>query len=150
LHRGSMDDWFAEHSIGEFIERIRSWYRDAASGLLIRDGDVFEPTRLEITNRTMVFSTRAMDRAVHRWWSLTREPGYAFAFGTLGGDSRKLTGWDTDLAVTVRPFMMDEPDEGLLNSARDLNAATAELKEFPRSTMVIYAWTSPTPVDRYF
>ncbi|WP_242971959.1 hypothetical protein [Haloimpatiens massiliensis] len=42
LHRGSIDDWYVEHLIEDFINRIRNWFSDAASGNLIRTGDDFE------------------------------------------------------------------------------------------------------------
>src|SRR5277367_6206823 len=42
LHRGSIQDWFSEHSITDYIHRVRGWLRDAASNRLIREEDRFE------------------------------------------------------------------------------------------------------------
>lgn len=46
LHRGSIDDWFAEHTIIDLVNRARAWLSDAACGNLIRREDEFEPTRI--------------------------------------------------------------------------------------------------------
>jgi proteasome lid subunit RPN8/RPN11 len=48
LHRGDINEWYAEHTFFEFIERIREWLRDAAGNRLIKlgQGDYFEITRI--------------------------------------------------------------------------------------------------------
>jgi integrative and conjugative element protein (TIGR02256 family) len=46
LHRGSLDTWFAEHTMGELVDRARQWLHDAAHGALIREEDRFEVTRV--------------------------------------------------------------------------------------------------------
>jgi proteasome lid subunit RPN8/RPN11 len=45
LHRGSIDTWFAEHTVVDLVERARGWLRDAARKRLVPEGDGFEPTR---------------------------------------------------------------------------------------------------------
>src|SRR6267143_765231 len=45
LHRGSIDSWFAEHTVVDLVERARGWLRDAARNRLVPEGDGFEPTR---------------------------------------------------------------------------------------------------------
>jgi len=49
LHRGSINEWYAEHTLTEYIERIREWLRDASADRLIKlgQGDEFEITRIE-------------------------------------------------------------------------------------------------------
>jgi len=44
LHRGSLDTWFAEHTLEDLVQRVRFWLRDAARNRLIPHGDAFEPT----------------------------------------------------------------------------------------------------------
>ncbi|MDD3490245.1 MAG: ThiF family adenylyltransferase [Paludibacter sp.] len=48
LHRGDINEWYAEHTLFEFVERIREWLRDAAGNRLIKigQGDFFEITRI--------------------------------------------------------------------------------------------------------
>src|SRR5262249_41158045 len=31
LHRGNLDDWFAEHTLEDLVGRVKDWYRDAAA-----------------------------------------------------------------------------------------------------------------------
>lgn len=50
LYRGNFNDWFIEHKTDYFIDRIKGWYRDAACNRLIRDGDAFEPMRINRNN----------------------------------------------------------------------------------------------------
>src|SRR5215510_6357058 len=150
LHRGSIDDWFAEHSIRDYVERVRSWYRDAAAGRLMREGDAFDATRIEMSDRTMIFSARAMNAAVLNRWAQSKAAGYGFSFVSAGGDAVKHTGWATNVALSVRSFMLPELDDKMLEVARDLNVLTLERNDWPRSTIGIYAWTRPQPVATYF
>lgn len=150
LHRGSIDDWFAEHSIRDYVERVRSWYRDAAAGRLMREDDAFDPTRIATSDRTMIFSARAMNAAVLLSWAQSKAAGHGFAFVSAGGDAVAHTGWAANVALSVRSFILPEPDAKMLEIARDLNALTLERDDCPRSTIGIYAWTRPQPVATYF
>lgn len=150
LHRGSIDDWFAEHSMREFVERVRGWYRDAACGRLMREGDVFEPTRLQNTKRTMVFSAAAITSVVMRRWATTGEAAHGFAFARLGGDGVKHTGWEAAVSISLMPFLMRDPRAEALDLARAMNEFSEDPNEVQRATLAICAWTAPRPVDRYF
>ena len=55
LHRGSLDAWFAEHTIVDLVNRARGWLRDAARNRLIPEGDVFERTMVGNTQRTLIY-----------------------------------------------------------------------------------------------
>ncbi|HWQ42078.1 MAG TPA: ThiF family adenylyltransferase [Desulfosporosinus sp.] len=50
LYRGSINDWYAEHSINDLILRAQGWLQDAAKKNLmkIHEGDRFEETRIDI------------------------------------------------------------------------------------------------------
>lgn len=150
LHRGSIDDWFAEHGMRELIERMRGWFRDAARGRLMRDGDVFEPTRPEVSRRTMSFAANAIDRIVMRSWGQTQEPGHGFTMARVGGDSVKHTGWHSSIAVSLLPFLMTGPDAELIDLARGVNAGITDPNEIQRIAVAVCAWTGPTPVSTYF
>lgn len=150
LHRGSIDDWFAEHDIRELVERVRGWFRDAARGRLMRDGDVFEPTRLESSKRAMIFSARAIDNVVMRRWARTREQGHGFTFARVGGEALKHTGWNSPVAVSLLPFLMPDPDTEMIDIARGLNSHVTDPNEIQKATVAVCAWTSPTPVASYF
>lgn len=150
LHRGSIDDWFSEHNLRELVQRIRGWFRDAARGRLMREGDVFEPTRLDVSTRAMIFSARAIDQVVMRQWARTRGPGYGFTLAHLGGHGLKHTGWDSAVAVNLLPFLLPDPDAEMIDIARGLNAVITDTNEVQKATFALCAWSSPTPVTTYF
>ena len=69
LHRGNIDEWFSEHNVEEFIVRIRSWLRDAASNRLIRDNDQFEPTRIVDEEGFIVYHSDNLVKFIQKYWS---------------------------------------------------------------------------------
>src|SRR5258708_32082013 len=76
LHRGNFNDWFAEHSIGELVARIRDWLRDAGRNRLIRSADFFEPTRMVDAVGTAVFSVQNFKDWLNSGWKSTSgQPG---------------------------------------------------------------------------
>jgi hypothetical protein len=97
----------------------------------------------------MVFSARAIDHFVMRWWARTREPGYGFTFARLGGHGLKHTGWDSAMAVSLLPFLLLDPDAEMMDAARGLNAVVTDTNEIQKATVALCAWTSPTPVPTY-
>src|SRR5215207_5950279 len=71
LHRGNLDDWFVEHTITEFVERVRGWLRDAAMDNLMREEDGFEPTRASPVAGFVVYDPTALTRFVEEQWQMT-------------------------------------------------------------------------------
>lgn len=68
LHRGNIDDWYVDHSIEDFINRIRSWFSDAASGNLIRPGDDFESILIDQNSATAVYSYDKITEFIQNYW----------------------------------------------------------------------------------
>ena len=48
LSRENIEDWYAEHTLKEYVELVAQWLRDAAKGKLMKitENDEFEPQRL--------------------------------------------------------------------------------------------------------
>lgn len=79
LHRGSIDDWYIEHSVEDFINRIRNWFSDAASGNLIRLGDDFEPMILYRETGNAVFSYDMLTEFIEAYWRENKgKSGFAY------------------------------------------------------------------------
>lgn len=55
LHRGSINEWFAEHTFDDYVDRVRGWLADAAAGQLIKEVDRFEPMRVDEHGGIAVF-----------------------------------------------------------------------------------------------
>ena len=88
LHRGSVSDWYAEHSIGDLVERARSWLEDAARGKLIKDRDRFEPTRIapEYWLGASVFDQRQFQDYIAEQWRIHDSGGVAYVASYLSAE----------------------------------------------------------------
>ena len=80
LHRGSIDDWFAEHTLLDFVERVEGWLRDAGMDRLMREDDAFEPTRLGPAVGYVVYEPAYLESFVRERW---RESGGRGGFAIL-------------------------------------------------------------------
>lgn len=47
LVRGNPNEWFARSKTSDFLEVGNQWFYKAGAGLLVEDGDEFDPTRIE-------------------------------------------------------------------------------------------------------
>ncbi|MBO0526680.1 thiamine biosynthesis protein ThiF [Clostridium botulinum] len=87
LHRGNIDDWYIEHSVEDFINRIRTWFSDAASGRLIRPGDDFEPMLLHRDMGNAVYSYDKITEFIERYWNSNNgESGFAYTLCSLNNN----------------------------------------------------------------
>ncbi len=68
LFRGDSSDWFAQHTIVDFVERLRSWMEDAAAGELNKPGDDFEFTRVDQDQHAIFFPQKDVLDALEKSW----------------------------------------------------------------------------------
>lgn len=56
LSREHIDDWYAEHTLKEYVELVAQWLRDAAKGKLMKltENDEFEPQRNHSMNQFLL------------------------------------------------------------------------------------------------
>lgn len=89
LHRGSIDTWFAEHTVVDLVERARGWLRDAARNRLVPAGDGFEPTRAANTLGTFHYATSDnIDGILKHWTEQSGAGGYSvISFELLDDES---------------------------------------------------------------
>ena len=79
LHRGSTDNWFAEHTIVDLVERTSNWLSDASRGHLIREEDGFEPTRINYGFIYSIFDPVVFSNIVEEAWRKSQgKSGFAF------------------------------------------------------------------------
>lgn len=55
LVRGDINEWYSNKQIKDLIIRTENWFRDAATGELIQDGNQFDPLRLEGYYGTIIY-----------------------------------------------------------------------------------------------
>lgn len=106
LHRGNIDDWFAEHTILDFVERVEGWLCDAGMNRLMREDDGFEPTRLGPAVGYVVYDPAYLEGFVRERW---RESGGKGGFAIL---------WHEWLRDAGDPRA--GPDEGAVRLSRAL------------------------------
>jgi len=79
LHRGSLDNWYAEHTIGDLIKRVEGWLRDAAADRLIRREDGFEETRIpEVSGYAIYELSDLRDYVNAQWQQNNGAAGFSF------------------------------------------------------------------------
>jgi proteasome lid subunit RPN8/RPN11 len=113
LHRGSIDAWFAEHTVVDLVDRARGWFRDAARNRLVPEGDGFEPTRAADTFGTFIYEPKVnLERIMEEWRAGGGAPGYGvIAFDLLDEDSKAQigeTGYSVRQDAEVWPFAYKE------------------------------------------
>lgn len=59
LARENIEDWYAEHTLKEYVELVAQWLRDAAKGKLMKitDNDEFEPQRIHNVDQLLMRAT---------------------------------------------------------------------------------------------
>jgi hypothetical protein len=94
LHRGSIDTWFAEHTVLDLVVRARGWFRDAARNRLVPEGDGFEPTRTAEPFGNLIYDPKVNFQIIAgHWRTLGGAPGYVvIAFDLLDDDSQAQIG----------------------------------------------------------
>ena len=68
LFRGDAADWFSQHTIIEFVERLRKWMEDAAANDLNKPGDDFEYTRVDQDQHALFFPQQDVIDAIKNYW----------------------------------------------------------------------------------
>lgn len=151
LHRGSLDDWFAEHSVADLVDRTRGWLRDAARGRLMREGDLFEHTRLVAPAGAMIFSADTLDALAQRHWNAASgSPGNDLAVVRLSTVPETHMGWDGNVAVQFEWLTHGPPDSETTDLLARWNKLAAQAENVPRMTVALIGWASEQPVERYF
>jgi hypothetical protein len=134
LIRGDINDWFAEHTIADFVQRVRGWLRDAAAGMLIPEDDYFEATRLAEARGTITFGLRDLEMfAAQEWSESAGNPWFSFFSaeapneevkldGRVGSHSLRVLSWHQkkeNLARRLQKFeKFNEQAEGARNTHR--------------------------------
>jgi proteasome lid subunit RPN8/RPN11 len=80
LFRGDAADWFSQHTIIDFVDRLRIWMEDAAANNLNKPGDDFEYTRVDQDQHIVFFPQQdAIDAIKNHWANYSGSPGSLIA-----------------------------------------------------------------------
>jgi hypothetical protein len=154
LHRGNIDDWFAEHTILDLIGRVKDWLRDAAMDRLMRENDRFEPTRLDSTIGYVVYDPPDLENFVReRWRQNGGKAGFALLWHEwLRDPADPRAGADVGAIRLVHPLslkLFSEPQDVL---TRLVNEALRERGTRWENRLIgVLAWPDEGRVcDEYF
>lgn len=90
LTRENIDDWYAEHTLGDYFELVAQWLRDAAIGKLMKltQNDEFEHQRIHNGDCLLLRSSYAdtilekeIEASCHIYSICTIKDGLKFAYG---------------------------------------------------------------------
>lgn len=153
MHRGSYDDWFAEHTLEDVVTRLRGWLRDAGRNRLIPESDRFEPTRINSAIGTAIFSPKAFEGWVNDGWKSTGgEPGYGFLLMSLLDRDKRDPVRDGGFPVKVwRSYAKEEDLTEAHKAVCTLNALVSESESLAPLCFGIFCWSArDLPITEYF
>lgn len=149
LHRGCLDDWFAEHTIVDLVMRVQNWLRDAAGDRLIRREDGFEHTRLDEVMGYTIYDPLCIRNHIY----LNNEnAGFSFLFYKLlrNRDKNPLINND-NYAIQLVLIFPGEIDSEILKLSREINEFHTEDNKLERRLVGILVWPARGYVhNRYF
>jgi hypothetical protein len=152
LHRGSIDNWFAEHTIIELITRAKGWLSDAARDRLILKEDGFEPTRLndEIINYSIFEPKTIWDFVKMQWRQNNDKQGFAFLWHELINNPHKepLIGKNAYAIRLICPINDDVSKP--LELSQKINSYYTEDNKLNRMLFGILAWPNRASICKKF
>ncbi len=155
LHRGSIDAWFAEHTVLDLVDRARGWFRDAARNRLVPEGDGFERTRAAETRGTFIYDPKVnLDRIAENWRDADGSAGHGvIAFDLLDDDSKAEigeSGYSVRQARAVLAFAYKE-HLALAEALNELAEKPEYKGQFQRRLFGVLVWGAETEVSsEYF
>lgn len=151
LHRGSIDDWFAEHSVTDLVRRVRGWLRDAASNRLMREDDRFEGTRIEAPAGIIVYPSQELIQSVEETWrAVEGNPAHRYTMVTLLQNRPVRQFFGPGLSYRTH-FMLPGPPTGrLLEIFNRYNQVIGEQAEEDRLLLGLLLLAPRRADHRYF
>jgi len=160
LFRGDAADWFAQHNILDFVERLRSWMEDAAAGNLNKPEDDFELTRVDQDQHVVFFPQQDVINHIRTYWA--RENGKAgmLLSNYLGKDDEPndpkkrrvvwlLNLYDEPIGSVLKQKILLTPDQtgGLILFGNEDFADDRYITKLPHDVATLLAWTTDRHID---
>jgi len=143
LHRGSIDTWFSEHNIIEYIQRIQEWLSDAASGRLIKEEDGFEATRIDESTGYCIYEPSRLQDKVQKEWQLNRnKSGFCIIPYILlkNPEQEPLVGIKSSFTIKVEFPLKENIPAKMIELQRKINSLYDESSPSDRYLFGILAW----------
>ncbi|KAF0239870.1 MAG: ThiF, partial [bacterium] len=143
LHRGNLNDWFAEHTLEDLIKRVRGWFRDAACNRLIPEGDRFEPTRFMNSIGSIVFNIKQIENLLISNWETNRgNQDYGFLWvDFLNKDTLDLSVNDRFPVEVILPLAKNTNLAPIKNMTRRVNRLVDQNDALTPMCIGIVCWS---------
>lgn len=152
LHRGSMDNWFAEHTITDLVNRTINWLSDAAKGHLIRREDGFEPTRINLGFIYSVFDPAIYWEFIEKNWRKSQgRSGFAFLWVKFLKSKSSITSIELDsVSIQLIQPIVDGNLSRYIEFSNRINYHMMDQNEIEGRGFGILAWPSRKRVCKKF
>lgn len=151
LHRGSLDDWFAEHSLPDLVGRVRAWLRDAAASRLIRQEDRFEGTRISDPIGIVIYPPADLIEAVEKCWNESGgQAGNCFLMVTFLKNEVAKEHYPSRLSYRVDFPLPGPPTGKLVDLFGKYNRAMGERPQEDKLLFGLLVWSPQAPLAEYF
>lgn len=153
LHRGSIDTWFSEHDIIDFIQRIQEWLSDAASDRLMRKEDGFEVTRIDESIGYCIYEPSCFQEKVRSEWQSNRNrAGFCFIPYTLpkNPELEPLVGIKSSYMIKMESSLSEKIPTKIVELNREINSLYREQNPTDRFLYGLLVWPPKTKVCKKF
>jgi integrative and conjugative element protein (TIGR02256 family) len=143
LHRGNIDDWFAEHTLEDLIKRAKGWFKDAACNRLIPEGDRFESTRPTDSIGSIVFNIKQLEELLINSWEVNLgRQGHTFLWMCLlNKEAENLSNLDRFPTKVILPIVKSEI-ERVKKVIEAINQLSNENDSLNLSCVGILCWSN--------
>jgi len=153
LHRGSIDSWFSEHNIIDYIQRIQEWLSDAASDRLIRKEDGFEATRIDDSIGYCIYEPSRLQDKIKKEWRLNRnKSGFCIVPYVLLKNPEKepLVGIKSSFTIKVEYPLTENIPAKIIELNKEINSLYSETNQSDRYLFGILAWPPKKMIYKRF
>lgn len=151
LHRGSLDDWFAEHGLTVFVDRIRGWLRDAAADRLIRPEDGFEGTRIQDSFGIVVYPPANLISTVEAQWATRMgASGSMYLMATLLKNESAKAFYPAGVSYRINFPLVEPPSGKIVDVFTRYNHVLGDNPQEDRLLFGLLMWSPRIPSGEYF
>ncbi|MCB2196971.1 MAG: Mov34/MPN/PAD-1 family protein [Bacteroidetes bacterium] len=149
LHRGNTDEWFVEHTLEEYILRIKDWLRDAARNRLIKKDqlDEFEITRINESYGYNIYNPQKLIDLI----DYNHNANYAFLWYEIIQDDLLINTEKSHYSIKYVFKINSENVDKVIELSKEINDHKQSSKEFNKRAIGIFLYPPESKIsERYF
>lgn len=153
LHRTSFNDWMADRTIFDLVERVRQWLCDAARNRLIPPGDGWEALRIVDAIGISIYPADKIQNHVQQQWHLTKgKMGFStLHYKLLPHESHDPLVGKVPYALELVDFVDAQKASRVVKKIREINLQYNPDQPTERHLLGMLMWPDANNIcDRYF